>query len=383
MPNVAAATGPCILHVISGLGVGGAEATLVAVVRGLAARGWTSAVVSLRTGGRMGGRLGDTGIPVTSVGLDRAIDAPRAAGALRRLADRHEAALIQGWMYHGNLAALAPRVAARYERPMLWNVRHALHDFARERLTTRLAILAGARLSRMAHRIVYNSATAAEQHARIGYARTRAVVIPNGFDVDRFRPLPGPAVRAELGIPSHAVVIGWVGRFHPIKGLDTFLAAARAVADTTPDLRLVLAGTGMTLDHPVVGDLVRRLGLAGRVHLVGEVDEVPRIMAAMDVFCLASRSESFPNALAEAMLCGVPCVATRVGEVERILGDTGSTVEPEDPMAMANALLALLAESEADRRRRGLAARARIASTFGLDRMIDAYDALYRLVLAP
>jgi glycosyltransferase involved in cell wall biosynthesis len=366
--------GRLLLHVVSGLGLGGAEAALARLVEGLGGRGWRSVVVSLRDHGHFGPRLAAAGAEVVALGLQSAAGGLRATGRLVALARRWEPAVVQGWMYHGNLAAVAA-ARVRGRRPLVWNVRHALHAPGDDKAGTRTVIRAGAALSSLADRVVYNSATAAAQHAALGYADRRAVVIPNGVDAGRFRPRDPAAARAALGLPPAGPVVGWVGRRHPVKGLDLFLAAARQVARGLPELQVVLAGRGT--DQPDVAARVADWPAAGGVRCLGEVNDMPALLPAFDVLCLASRSEAFPNVVAEGLACGVPCVATDVGDVRAIVGPGGHVVPPGDPASLAAALAAVLAAPE-ECRRLGEAGREHVAARFGLPAMLDRYEALFR-----
>src|SRR5215471_6042896 len=301
-----------VLHVITGLGTGGAEMMLVKLLSARQQGGIEAAVVSL-TGrdGIVGERLHALGVAVEALEMTRS---PLSLFRLSRLvssARRFRPHLVQGWMYHGNLAASAVGSLTTGPIPVLWNIRQTLYQLSDERWLTRAVIRVGAALSRRPSVILYNSALGAAQHEAIGYDGTKRVVIPNGFDCDQFRPSADARrdLRAELGLAPDTTLVGLVARFHPMKGHAVFLQAASLLARKHAALRFVLAGRGVTGGQPALARLIEELRLGDRMFLLGERSDIPRITAALDVACSSSLwSEGFSNAIGEAMACGVPCV---------------------------------------------------------------------------
>ena len=240
-------------------------------------------------------------------------------------------------------------------------------------LGTRTVIRLGALASRaIPSKIIYGSNAAALAHTRHGYPADASVVIPNGIDVERFRPdeQHRSSIRTELGFADDAIVVGLVGRFDPLKDHRTFIEAAARV----PGVVFVLAGDGITSDNIDLMTWIRDAGIERHTHLLGRRMDIERVTAAFDVAVLSSYSEGFPNVVAEAMACGVPCVVTDVGDAAEIVADTGVVVPPRDAAALAAGIIQLISE---DRRQRGARARARIESEYSLDAMVARYDALH------
>ena len=369
------------MHVISGLDTGGAEMTLYRILKSLQGSGLTFVVVSLRDRGTMGDRIEALGVPVHSLYLHRSGPDRIARGCARllRISAAARPDVVQGWMYHGNLCAL---LAARFGvgRPaIVWNIRHSLDAVHSEKWATRWLIRLTARFSRRCATVIYNSFRSARQHEEAGYARSRTLVIPNGFDCRTFKPsaCSSRSVRAELGIGDQEVVIGLFGRYHPIKDHRTFLhAAAQLIADQH-GVRFVLAGRRVDKANPELVALCDRYGLTDEVVLLGERDDMPRLTAAVDIACCSSRGEAFPNVLGEAMAAGVPCVSTDVGDARAILGETGTIVMPGDPAALANAWRRLIRIGNTGRKRLGMAARRRVMERFDLLGISAQYRRLY------
>ena len=369
-----------ILFITTGLATGGAEKMLAKLLSHLHDLRIEAGVVSLLAPGPVSKEIETLGVPLWHLGLDTPWRLPRAACALARITRRFRPDVIQGWMYHGNLAAWWARaVAARHAR-LSWGIRQSLYDFEREKPLTRLMIRLGASLSPGAAVILYNSQTARTQHEAAGYSAARSHVIDNGFDTERFRPDSDAyrSVREELGLAPEAKLIGLVARYHPMKGHEVFIDAARQLAVRHPNVHFLLGGRGVTRDHPLFLDASADPHLCGQLHLLGERQDIPRLTAALDIASSASLwGEAFSNAISEAMSCGVPCVATAVGDVPRIIGDTGFVVPVGDAAALANAWARLLALPGGERAALGERARLRVIEHFSLERIATQYSALY------
>lgn len=372
-----------ILNVITGLGRGGAEMMLLRLVPLLREAGLPSRVVSLQDGGEVGHLLKERGIEVKGLGMIRSRPSWSGLRALVRDIAHTRPALIQGWMYHGNVAATVAAKLARYTGPICWNVRHSAYPGQREKPLTRLLLRTGAWISPRVDAIVYCSAPSARQHRRIGYTPRRETIIPNGFHTGLFRPdrAARAATRAALEAGGKTPLIGLVGRWHPLKDQTTFLRAAALVRQSYPRARFVLAGRGLETGNAELMRAIDEAGVGDAVHLLGERRDVPALLAGLDLFCLSSVSESFPNVVGEAMACGVPCVVTNVGETGEIVGDTGVVVPARDPRALADGLVKLLKEDAQSRRRRGERARNRIVARYSMDIVLDRYLELYRDLL--
>lgn len=367
-----------ILHIITGLNDGGAEGSLFQLCRHDIAN--RHEVISLTGHGKYGPLLEALGIPVLS------LDMPRGrvtVAGLWRLYARLRAArpdTVQTWMYHADLLGGGAARLAGY-RNICWGIHHSdLGQAGTARSTVAVARLC-ARLSRRIPRAVICCAVKSKRvHAAFGYAPERLVVVPNGYDLSVFRPDPetGAVLRAQLGLAPEAPVIGFVARYDPLKDHANLLAALARLNDTGDAPACLLAGTGMDAGNTALVGEIDRLGLTGRIHLLGRRDDVPAVMNALDVHVMSSASEAFPNVLAEAMASGTPCIATDVGDASEILGDTGWIVPTRDPQALAGALRTALAAHSApgwiDRQE---AARAHIVAHFSIDRMVESYNAVW------
>lgn len=370
-----------VVHLITGLDTGGAEMMLYKLLLSLGQRAIHSTVVSLLPAGDLAAAIEHTGVEVHSLDMRRGRIEPAALFRLVRLLERLDAGVLQTWMYHANLlgACAAPWLKGV---PIIWNLRQSNLDPVASKRSTHVVLRLGALLSRLVpSRIVCCSQRVAEIHQRLGYPSRVMTVIPNGFDLERFRPdrRARSAFRSQCGIADSVPLIGLIARFDPQKDLETLIGAIARVKAYQPDCHLVLCGQGMAEDNPQLARLIRQAGLESSVHLMGRVRAVEKVMAALDLLVSSSAyGEGFPNVIGEAMACGVPCVVTDVGDSGLIVGDTGSTVQPRDSDALAMALVEMLNEGREGLMRRGEAARARVASEFALPQIADRYAALYR-----
>jgi len=367
-----------VLHVITDLKVGGAETMLVKLLGAVDPERFPTAVVALVPGGELAAPLRELGVSVTELDLRPGRPDPRALWQLRRAVRDFAPDVIQAWMYHANLATTLAVWGSSV--PVVWNIRHTLTDIADEAPLTRLVIRTGGRLARRAAVVVHNAAVSVEQHAPFGYDPARARVLPNGFDLDRFRPdgAAGSALRAELGLPDDALLVGLLARRHRFKGHENFLRAVAEVRRRVPGAHAVCAGRGVTAADPALAGLAARDDLRGHVHLLGPRDDASGFLAGLDVLCVASRwGEGFPNVLGEALACGTPCVATDVGESRTILEGVGAVVPPDDGAALATALTGMLELSAADRTELGRRGRERVAEHYALDAVTRRYVDLW------
>lgn len=368
---------PRVMHVITGFNAGGgAETLLLRLLEELSAeerRGHQ--VISLRPQGSLAPAVEALGIPVSGLGM---IEKPAAADA-RRVAElarairRSGADVVQTWMLHANiLTGLTAKVAAH--TPVVWGIH--VSEVTRE--TQGTATFLFQRLEAVCSwftpaRIIACSASAQEAMERLRYRRKLIITIPNGFDVERFRPDPeaGAAAREELGLRPDQTVIGHVARFHPVKGHAALLDAAPAALAAHPDARLVLCGDGVTRGNPAMAKLLEPLG--EQAIPLGRREDLPRLLNAFDFAVSSSAGEALPLAVGEAMASGLPMVATDTGDSKLMVGDTGIVVPVGDEMALSAAIAEMMSAGREKRAELGRRARARIRSRYAMTVMVDGY----------
>ena len=373
-----------VVHVITGLQVGGAEHMLRRLLLAQAAADASSraTVVSLGSLGAIGTMLQTAGIEVIALGMRSPLGAPLAVLRLRRLLLRLQPDVVQTWMVHADLlGGLAARAAGL--RAVVWGIRTT--DFSINPPATRAVRWLCARLSStLPHVIVCAAEASRRAHVQAGYDASRMLVIPNGFDPEAWRPHPQRRadLRRALGLTDDCLLIGSVGRFNVAKDQGNFVAAAGRIAARHDGCRFLLMDRGLDHDNAELKQWIDATGHVERFLLLGERSDIAACLDAMDLFVLPSRSEGFPNALGEAMAMALPCVTTNVGDAAVLLADTGRVVPPRDPAALADAVLALASLPPAQRRQLGHDARQRVLSHFSLQQTCERFSALHRRVIA-
>jgi len=366
-----------ICHIITGLGTGGAQAALHRLVQTLRPPEFQHVVIALGSEGSMSAIVAESA-ELHHLGMHPGRLLPHEVLRLRRMLRLGHYDVIQSWMYHANLMAAMAGWGGAVR--VVWNIRHSVHALALEKRATRWVIGAGARLSRRPARIIFNAAASRAQHVALGYDEARSVVIPNGFDTAAFAPRPAERarVRAELDIAPDALAVGLVARVHPMKDHGNFLRAAKRLTETFPRSVFVMVGEGADVQNRELCALIDGLGLRECVRLCGRRADVAAIDNALDIGASSSAwGEAFPNATAEAMACGVPCVVTAVGDAPAIVDDTGVVVPPRDAAALGDAWARLAALGAEGRRALGLRARRRVIEHYAIDAGARRYADLY------
>jgi glycosyltransferase involved in cell wall biosynthesis len=373
-----------VTHIITGLSRGGSETSLYRLIRAM--RGsWDPVVISLSDEGFYGEKLRSLGVPVLCCRMRGKGQALPGFIRLVRFLRASRPHVVQSWMYHADLVGgLAARLLGH--RAVLWGIRNLNFAAGRESWSARTASWWCARLSRrLPAAIIACSERSAQEHGRRGYARDRMLVIPNGYDCAALRMdrAAGEPVRAAWGVSPEHFLIGMVARWDPLKDHANLFSALERLMGEHDHVRCVLVGPGMEAANRGLGALLGRFALGGRLILAGARDDICEVMNALDLHVLSSRSEAFPNVVAEAMACGTPCVVTDVGEASSIVGERGWCVPPGDSVALYQAMkaaMSALCGGEAQALR--AASRDRIVRHFAHERMVAAFEAAWSSAIA-
>ncbi len=368
-----------VTHIIADLSPGGAETTLYRVLSRMDAARFQNEVISLTSLGSIAQRIRAVGVPVRALGIKRGIPNPFLFVRLVQWIRKSKPQIVQTWMYHADLiGGLAARLAG--EGRLVWNIRQANLDPNWNKPLTIWTAKACARMSPWLPGCVVSCSQAALLlHAKLGYAANNMEVIPNGFDLEEFRPDPGARLsfRRELGLPQDALVIGMAARFHAVKDHRNFIQAAARLQAMIPEVHFVLCGLSVDCENTELSKWVAAAGLDAHCHLLGLRQDLPRLFAAMDIFTSPSLSEAFPSVVGEAMACGTPCVVTNVGDSASIVGETGKVVPPGNPDALTEAWRELIEAGPSARRLLGMTARLRVKQLFSLPTVVERYQAIY------
>ncbi len=356
-----------LAFLVRSLDYGGAQRQLITLAKALDKNRFDVCVISFYSGQPLEKELANSGVRFVSLAKRGRWD---VIGFLLRLI--HHVRAIRPDVLHGyldipNLLALLLRLFVHAR--VVWGIRAAEIELRQYDWLLRLASQLERLFARWADLIIVNSIASYEHHVARGFPATKMVIVPNGIDTNVFKPdrEAGARVRTEWGIDANTKLIGTVGRLDPVKDLPVFLQAAAIVAGKRNDVRFVCVGSGPASFVLKLQNLANDLGIADLLFWPGARADINAVYNALDVFCSSSQGESFSNAIAEAMACGVPCVVTDVGDSASIVGQCAVVVPPRNPEALAEGLISML---ETDRREIEQPARMRIVENFSVEKMV-------------
>ena len=276
--------------------------------------------------------------------------------------------IVHSWLYKANLLSglVKPKTMS-----LVWSIRHSLDDLSNESIITKLGLLGSKVLSRRVDSILFNSQRSLKQHECFGIKSKKDLFIPNGFELRNL------STKRESGLSSFT--IGHLGRFHPVKAQMEFIEALGHLKQH--DFQVLMGGRNITPSNGKLMKLIQDSGLVNRITLAGELQNPTEFFSSLDLFCLNSHSEGFPNVVGEAMAQGLPCVVTDVGDAAYLVGDSGQVVLPRNTPSLAKAIEKMILMPAAQRLELGQKARKRIEENFSIERMVEAHMDLYEKLL--
>jgi glycosyltransferase involved in cell wall biosynthesis len=366
-----------ILFLVRDLAIGGSQRQLALLAAGLAKRTHDVAVAVLYAGGPLEDLLDGSGARLLAIGKSSRWRAAAPLARLRRLFLNEQPDLVYAFLpTQTTLAALLlPR---RVKTKLVFGLRAAGVRLDRYDALSSLMYRSEVWLARRADLIVANARAVRADAVGRGMPADRIVVVPNGIDTDAMRPdaTAGLAIRRRWQIPDNAFVIGCVARLDAMKDHANLLNAAASFARNHPDAYLVCIGGGPPSYADELKALAKSLGLTDRVVWAGEIADVKAAYNSFNIATLSSSfGEGFPNAIGEAMACGVPVVATNIGDVRWIVGEFGEVVPPSNPDLLCagwSRLRARLARDPGLREQ----VRGAIIASYGMEAMLDRTETI-------
>ena len=367
-----------VVHIISGLGQGGAETVLYRLVTA----GQTQTkhiVVSMSDAGVFGERLQQANIAVHCLHM-KGMRLVTGWWSLRRLLKALQPDVVQTWMYHADLlGGLAARSVGI--KTIAWGIRNSGENLHHSSLKARAVASLSAKVSGwLPQQIVACAENAARRHKQWGYKAEKMRVIPNGYDLTKWQPHPQQAavLRQQLNIAPETPLLLTVGRWNPLKDHPNLLSALGKLKRAGSSWHAVLVGDGIDESNPELMRLIAQEGLQDRITLLGRRDDVAVIMAAADIHVLSSKAEGFPNVVCEAMVSHTLCVVTDVGDAARIVAEEGIVVPPRNARALAAGIeKALQLMNHPDVTVQLERAAQRVAQRYSLATMVQNYEQLW------
>ena len=361
-----------ILHIIPSLDRAGAEKQLALLAAGLPRERFEVHVCALTRGGPIERDLAAAGIPVAVIGKRLRFD-PLAYWRLRRHIARLRPDLVETWLFAGNaygraaaLACGAPRIVASERCVDPWK--------------TWLQLAIDRRLARRTDRIVVNSPAVRDFYAARGISAAQILVIPNGVPPAAPSRRGRAAILAELGLPPHARLVAFIGRFWRQKRIKDAIWALDLLKVIRDDVHLLVFGDGPLRQR--MERFRRQIRIVDKVHFLGQRDDVGDWLPHCDLLLSTSGYEGQSNAVLEAMAAGLPVMATDIPGTRDLVvpGETGFLVPVGDRAALARGVQRLLDDPQLAARC-GAAGRRRAESEFSVERMVGAYADLYDQLL--
>lgn len=362
-----------VVHVIIGLNNGGAENFLYRLVRCQSNNGKKITIISLTDLGSLGARFIDLGVVVHCLYFQGLHSVPRVLIDLRRILKNISPDIVQSWMYHADFLSSLATLGLKFKH--IWSVR-CTNPPKGSRLTFLIMKLCAKMSKFFPDRICYVATSAMLSHENHGFCSAKSVVISNGYDFSTFKVdyKARAEIRENLDVSADTLLFGVLGRFHYDKGQDLLLKALSTIG--MKNFKLALIGFGCSKENAGLLKNIESLGLKDNVILLGNQSDVVGYLSSLDFYIMPSRTEGFPNALAEAMAMGLPCVATNVGDTEMLCKDTAILCEASAD-SIADSILKMKSLSEAEQKDLGFAAAAHVRERFSITNIEKQYSQLY------
>lgn len=369
-----------VLHVISGLESGGAEKMLLRLALCSNMNSTSYHILSLSGYGALGKDFISAGIPLYTISMKQHRISWRDIVAMGKIMKMVDPDVVQTWMFHADFIG---GLIARFwlNKPVVWNLRQS--DTLDDKLIKKLlANVVNRVLSYFVPKVIVCCGMHVKNlYQSKGYCSKKLIVIPNGYDTSSFciDPKRRFSVRTSRALLDSHIVIGVVGRFHPMKDHLNFVRAAQIVSDTLSEARFVFCGNGLDDKNKELMGWIDSVGLPkDRCIFLGEQAIMREVYPMLDLLVSSSRSgEGFPNVIAEAMASGVPCVATDIGGSAEVIGREDLIVPPSRSDLLADAIIKIVNLNPEERKALVQEARARIVDKYSITSACLSYESLY------
>lgn len=362
-----------LVHVIIGLEPSGAELFLLRLCKEQLKRYDKVTVISLTTKGSLADAFKSAGVNIVALGMNSGLDMFRACWLLRQELLRIKPDLVQSWMYHADLLTALVKLTMPHS-PLIWSIRCT--DVPAGNKFTYVVMKCCAYLSSFVpDRITCVAAAAKVKHISYGYDPRKLMAIPNGYNFEnlQFSAYDRDVIRNKLGLSSE-LVLGAVGRYHNDKGQDILIEALARYKMAA--WKLILVGRYCDSNNQELVARIEQAGLADRIILAGEQSNVSAWLSAFDIFVMPSRTEGFPNALAEAMAVGLCCIATKVGDAALLAEDT-VILSKANVNSFSEAIATVFRMKNVERQDLGMLASRRVHAEYSMQKAAANYHQLY------
>lgn len=366
-----------ILHIISGLGPGGAQTCLLNLIKNT--ENISHSVISLGSQDIYHKILNELNVEYFNIPISTNIISIKNFFILSKYIQKCTPDIVQTWLYRADLMGTTANFLTKHKNRIIWSVRCSDMGGRYEKGMNFVLLKLLIRLSKIPDSIVFNSFSGAKFHISSGYSPENAVNISNGIDTEVFKSQISlkNEKRNELNIPENIFLAGYVGRYDDVKGHDDFLNIIKKNLDAWG----LMVGDGVTKSSRI-REKIKSEKLSDRIRLFEQRNDIPEIMSTFDVFLSASRSEGFPTVIAEAMACEIPIIATNAGDTKKILGSDGFISPIGNINELSNNFLLVKKMSNSERQHLGGKLRKRILDNYSMEQMIKKYQDLYKKLVS-
>ena len=356
-----------IVHIIISLELGGAERMLQRLIKESSKDiSIKQSIITLKNEGSIGRQLKIDGFDITSMGMKYTISSPFILFKLIKILRKKRPDGVYTWMYHSDLIG---GLAAYFSgiKNIIWGIRNSKIPQSLISSTSFIIKICSMLSFYVPSRIICCAEAAKLTHIELGYCPEKMVVISNGYNLNSFNPSYKlrSSVRKNLGLSESDLVVGTVGRFDPLKDFNNFVQAAALVLINHNNVKFMMIGKGLDRNNAELNSWINNTRNPNNFILLGEKNPHD-FFTAMDLYCLSSKAEGFPNVVAEAMAMKVPCVVTDVGDAGRIVEETGIVVDPMDSNILYKGLVSMLSTNKNDREILGNKARNLIENKYDI-----------------
>ena len=344
--------------------LGGSEASLIKVLNSY--RNEDVIVVSLKSvSQKIKCLIKNNRIQYISLGICSIKSSVLGLITLIKLVKKFTPKFVYAWMYHANFFCSLLKILSRNSFLLVWGVRHSLDDFKGEKYSIQLLIITGRFLQFTAHKVFYCSLTSLNQHSVYKYSDLqKSIYVPNGYPVRVF----------DFKDLKRDLVVGFAGRFHDAKDLPLFFSTCRILSEKGFSITMKLCGRGICRDNPELLNIINHSGVdPDRVDLLGERRDMTEFYSGLDIFVLSSKTEGFPNVLAEAILCSVPVFSTDVGDAAAIINNDSYISPIKNAVLLASNIEKFMAKTKDQRFFECKMIHENVSNRFSLQRFNESY----------
>jgi glycosyltransferase involved in cell wall biosynthesis len=367
-----------ILHIITGLGDGGAEGTLYKICKHNNIN--EHIVISLRGPEKYYFLLKKLGIQIHCLNINKFTIFIKFFSLLK-LIKFFKPDIVQTWLIHSDfIGGIAAKLSGF--KSIIWNIRYTDFHFGKSKLTSIIILKILRYLSFFIPiSIILNSKRARKLYKIKGYDKKKFIFIPNGFEPSIFKhdKLQRKRFRDKLRIKKNTILIGNIARYHPKKDHANLIQALNLLKLKKYNFLCILVGHKITKHNLKLNSLIKKFELSDKVKLLGQRKNITEILNGIDIYVQSSSyGEGFPNVVAEAMSCGTPCIATDVGDSSSIVGKTGQVISPSDSIMLCKAIekaINQIATKQWNKKKKDC--KLRIKNHFNIKKMILDYNNLW------